>query len=157
MWFRDSCSGSNELLRRRRGRSRPHHGRCGEQEPEDAAPEVAWLRRLHPTYLRVLQVRIGGNEPLQEEAQRDPQGESEEDAAEDQEVKISTAEVETTQPEGEQEEDRGEQVRGHDGSTAVAVDGEPFLPVLQPEHGLPCGALDLGYGAYALHEETVVG
>src|SRR5215212_9240347 len=110
------------------------HGRCGEQEPEDAAPEVARLRRLYPTNFGVLQVRIGGDEPLQKEAQGDPQGESEDDAAEDQEVQITFAEIEKTQPEGEQEEDRGEQVCGHDSRATVAVDGEPLLPVLQPAH-----------------------
>src|SRR5215204_6108243 len=82
------------------------HGRCGEQEPEDAAPEVARLRRLDPTYLRVLQVSIGGNEPLQDEAQRDSQGESEDDAAKDHEVEITPIEIDKTQPESNQEEDR---------------------------------------------------
>src|SRR5829696_8387857 len=97
------------------------HGRCGEQEPEDAAPEVARLRRLDPTYLRVLQVRVGSDEPLQKEAQRDPQGESEYDAAEDQEVEITPAEIQKPQPEGDQEEDCGEQVRGHDGRMLEGV------------------------------------
>src|SRR5215213_8026469 len=82
------------------------HGRRGEQEPEDAAPEVAWLRRLDPTNFRVLQVSIGGNEPLQDEAQRDSQGESEGDAAKDHEVEITPIEIDKTQPEGDQEEDR---------------------------------------------------
>src|SRR5215210_5153890 len=104
-------------------------GRCGEQEPEDTAPEVARLRRLDPTNFRVFQVRVGGDESLQKEAQRDPQGDREDDAAEDHEVQITPAEIEN-QPEGNQEEDRGEQVCGHDGRAAIAVDGEPLLPVL---------------------------
>src|SRR5215204_4305528 len=133
------------------------HGRCGEQDPEDAALEVARLRGLDPTNLRVIQVRIGGNESLQKEAQRESQCEREDDAAEDQEVQITPAEIQKTQSEGYQDEDRGEQVRGHDGRAAIAVDGEPLLPVLQPADGLPGGALDLGYGANTLHEEPVVG
>src|SRR5829696_7655921 len=67
------------------------HGRRGEQEPEDATLEVARLRRLDPTNLRVLQVSIGGDEPLQQEAQGDPEGESEDDAAEDHEVEVAAA------------------------------------------------------------------
>src|SRR5918995_852698 len=81
-------------------------GRRGEQEPEDTALEVAWLRRLDPTDFRVLQVSIGGDEPLQDEAQRDPQGESENDAAKDHEVEITThTKIENPQHEGDQEQD----------------------------------------------------
>src|SRR4028118_471945 len=53
------------------------HGGGGEQEPEDAAPEVPRVRRLDPTDLGVRQVCVGGDEPLQEEAQGDAQGEGE--------------------------------------------------------------------------------
>src|SRR5215217_4260940 len=71
------------------------HGRSGEQEPEDAAPEVPELR--------VRQVGISRDEPLKEKAQRNPQGESEDDAAYDQEVEGTPAEIEKSEREGSQE------------------------------------------------------
>src|SRR5215212_1745710 len=83
------------------------HGRRGEQEPEDAALEIARLRRLDPTDFRVLQIRVGGDESLEKQAQGDAQDESEDDAAEDQEVEITATQVEKTQSEGDEEEDRG--------------------------------------------------
>src|SRR5918995_5135341 len=132
------------------------HRRGGEQEPEDTVPQVLGVRRLDPSDLGVGQVRVGGDEPLQEEAQRDAQGESQDDAAEDKEVQ-RPAQVQPADSERRQEEDRGEQIGSHDGRAAVAVDGESPLPVLQPAYGLSRGALDLGHGAHALHEEPVVG
>src|SRR5215218_1755588 len=81
------------------------HRGGGEQEPEDAVLEVCGVRRLDPPNLSVREVRVGGNEPLQQEAQGDAQGESEDDAAEDQEVQ-RPAQIQPD-PERCQEKDRG--------------------------------------------------
>ena len=46
------------------------------------------VRGLYPADLGVRQVRVGGDEALQQEAQGHAQGEREEDAAQDQEVQV---------------------------------------------------------------------
>src|SRR5919112_3772346 len=135
------------LCRRARGR---------EQQAQDAASHILRPRGLDPTDLGIGEVRVGRNEPLKKEAQRDAQREGEDHAAEDQEIEKVPAEVEA-EPHGAEEEDGGEQVGGDYRGAAVAVDGELLLPGPQAPQGLAGGAIHLLRGAHALHEEAVVG
>src|SRR5918993_291768 len=106
--------------------ARPHAG-GGEQHAQDPSSYILRPRGFDPTELGVGEIRVGRNEPLQEEAQGNAQREGEDYAAQDQEIQQIPAEVEP-EPHGAEEEDGSEQVCSDYRGAAVAVDGELFLP-----------------------------